>query len=368
MQDDQDHTREDAPAPGTPRKRRGGEIAVAVLILVLAAAAIGTPIGWFAWSRWAEVPLLAGLSADDARAALEAAGLEMGTITEQYAGGEGEFATGSVLAQLPEAGARVTPRKPVELTIVAGPAWRPMPDVAGMNVRQAAESLASAEVSVSVLDPVAHMVEAKDASGEEASKVTSASIAAGGRLDRGAMVVLWIDRPLRASERRWVFAHPPAAAGPNKAACLERCHIEQQCSRCHLQLLGGTALPEGITGADFVRDTVLEAAKLGLAGASGMAVVAQELPEGSVRIRASVFLKGPAADRRSSLLSVSTAILRATVARAGVREVTLTWTDSASGRTLMAVRLTADTYWKLKWTGFEAQTLPSVADSYRESF
>lgn len=71
----------------------------------------------------AEVPQLVGYDVDTAQRLLTAAGLELGSVTEQPAA----LARGQVVAQDPEAGSTLAPGAPISVVISAGPAPTPTP-------------------------------------------------------------------------------------------------------------------------------------------------------------------------------------------------------------------------------------------------
>lgn len=78
----------------------------------------------------ARVPGLAGLTRDDAVAALRAANLELGQVTER----PGPEARGTVISSQPAAGQQVSQGTPVELVVSAGPSELLMPDLVGREL------------------------------------------------------------------------------------------------------------------------------------------------------------------------------------------------------------------------------------------
>ncbi len=367
VSDAEEHSEAAAPSGDPAAGSRRIEVAAAIVVILLVLAAVGVPVGWFVWSRWATVPELWGLDEQQARAALESAGLEMGTVTSRYSGGPGELPTGTVSGQFPDSGTRVSPRRAVDLIVVAGSAWTRMPKVEGLSLSAAAEALASSDASVVVVDPVAHAIDLSDLVPGPSSTVASATPAEGARVERGTKVVLAIDRDVGDGERRWLFSHPPAATGSGRSRCTEACHAEQSCSRCHLRLHGGAGPPEGVTAAELVRDRVLVTAETALGERGRVSVSVAEPSEGTVRARATVTLEGGRTERRAALQRMTVSVLKATVGVAGTRSVTIVWQDRTTGRTLMEVTMTSATYGRLRWAGFDPHELPTVADSYRES-
>ena len=84
-------------------------------------------------SRDVEVPVLVGLSQQQAEVAIEGAGLEIGDVTTR----ESEQARGQVLQADPAAGTSVAPSTPVTLVVSSGPAAVQVPDVIGRDLADA---------------------------------------------------------------------------------------------------------------------------------------------------------------------------------------------------------------------------------------
>jgi len=76
------------------------------------------------------VPSVAGMSRNDAIAALRAANLELGQVIER----PGSQARGTVLSSQPEAGQQVPQGSPVEIVVSTGPSELLMPDVVGREL------------------------------------------------------------------------------------------------------------------------------------------------------------------------------------------------------------------------------------------
>lgn len=83
------------------------------------------------------VPALAGMTRDDAVAALRAANLEPGMVTER----PGPEARGTVISTQPAAGQQVSQGTPVEMVVSAGPSELLMPDVVGRELFEARATL-----------------------------------------------------------------------------------------------------------------------------------------------------------------------------------------------------------------------------------
>jgi beta-lactam-binding protein with PASTA domain len=94
------------------------------------------------------VPELTGKSVEDAKKALEAAGLHAGPVTE----GDGTGAPGSVIATTPAASVVVEPGSSVALTIVR--ATIAVPRLLGEHIRKAREMIAQDGLTVGVVSEV----------------------------------------------------------------------------------------------------------------------------------------------------------------------------------------------------------------------
>ena len=90
-----------------------------------------------AGQRQIEVPPVVGLTQQLAQASLEAAGLEMGQVTQRESGS----ARGAVIETLPAAGQVVAPSTPVQLVVSNGPPLVSTPDVVGQNLGAARSML-----------------------------------------------------------------------------------------------------------------------------------------------------------------------------------------------------------------------------------
>ncbi|TLM76292.1 MAG: PASTA domain-containing protein, partial [Actinobacteria bacterium] len=332
---------------------------------VLVLATVGGGGGWYWWNRAASVPDLVGMSRDEARRRLEDAGLDAGVVSEVYVGDEGQYATGTVVAHVPDHAARVAPRTPVALSVVAGPAWTAMPKVAGLTVGQAVALLESLEMTTAIVDPVSHVVPVEEYGHGMGFKVASSTVPPGQRTERGTMVMLEVDRKVADNERRFVFAHPAAVQEKGIESCYRECHRERECSHCHLRVLGGLELPEVVTALDFIRDEALTAA--GLTGDAARPRFVRAADEGgkaySVVLNADAPSPGPA--RRSAMLAATADLFRATLGLAGIEDLTVTWVEPGTGRVLMTVRMTSRTMWSVKWSGLQPDQLPQVADYFK---
>ncbi len=91
------------------------------------------------------VPGITGVPRGEAEAALEAAGLAAGAVTETYSP---TVAAGSVVSQTPAAGAEAPPGVAVDFVVSLGVQPVPVPNVAGMTAAAAGAALGAAGLSV----------------------------------------------------------------------------------------------------------------------------------------------------------------------------------------------------------------------------
>jgi beta-lactam-binding protein with PASTA domain len=89
------------------------------------------------------VPHVEGLSRDDASAAITAAKLKVGTITQQTSNTVG---LGKVISQDPASGNSVAEGSPVDLVVSSGPPMVSVPDVGGMTRDAATAALTGAKL------------------------------------------------------------------------------------------------------------------------------------------------------------------------------------------------------------------------------
>jgi beta-lactam-binding protein with PASTA domain len=87
------------------------------------------------------LPELAGKTLDDAKSALNSAGMALGQITETF---NESAAAGTVLAQVPPSGNPVKHGTPVALTVSKGPQPIPVPDVRGQEQDDAVKAIEAA--------------------------------------------------------------------------------------------------------------------------------------------------------------------------------------------------------------------------------
>lgn len=97
-----------------------------------------------------DVPALTGMSADDAGAAVGAAGLGLGGVTREYS----TQPAGTVLSQSPEAGSRVDEGTQVNLTVATDSPQGPVPNVVGKDAETARTTLEEQGYTVQIDSPV----------------------------------------------------------------------------------------------------------------------------------------------------------------------------------------------------------------------
>ncbi|HJQ78161.1 MAG TPA: Stk1 family PASTA domain-containing Ser/Thr kinase [Acidimicrobiia bacterium] len=93
------------------------------------------------------VPPLVGLTEDQARTAIEEAGLEVGNVTERA---DPNIAAGLVIESVPGAGVEISPSIPVDLVVSTGPEVVVVPDVTTLSERDATAELNALDLVVRV--------------------------------------------------------------------------------------------------------------------------------------------------------------------------------------------------------------------------
>lgn len=89
-------------------------------------------------TKMTEVPKLKGKTKEDAKAAIQNAGLEVGNITEDYSDSEEK---GKVISQSPEAGKEIEEGKRVDFVVSKGPKETTVPELLGRTEERAREKL-----------------------------------------------------------------------------------------------------------------------------------------------------------------------------------------------------------------------------------
>ncbi len=130
-----------------------------------------------------KVPEVTGSTQAEAKAALTAVGLKVGTVTQQAAAGR---PAGTVLSQSPQAGTALQTGQPVNLTVAQAPKETAVPEVVGQNEAQAAATLGRAgfnpkSVSRAVSNPaqVGVVLKQSPAGGHPAPNGATVTIAVG---------------------------------------------------------------------------------------------------------------------------------------------------------------------------------------------
>ncbi len=130
-----------------------------------------------------KVPEVTGSTQAEAKAALTAVGLKMGSVTQQAAAGK---AAGTVLSQSPQAGTPLQTGQAVNLTVAQAPKETAVPEVVGQNEAQAAATLGRAgfnpkSVSRAVTNPaqVGVVLKQSPAGGRQAPNGATVTIAVG---------------------------------------------------------------------------------------------------------------------------------------------------------------------------------------------
>ncbi|QDW29446.1 PASTA domain-containing protein [Arthrobacter sp. KBS0702] len=148
------------------------------------------------------LPELTGKSLDDAKSALNGAGMALGPVTESY---DDAAAAGTVLSQTPPKGTAAKHGTPVALTVSKGPQPIPVPDVRGKDQDAAVKALEAAGLKAVVApEPVFDRAVAK-------GKVAGQDPATG-NLTKGGTVTLTISKGPKFVQVPDVFRKPEAEA------------------------------------------------------------------------------------------------------------------------------------------------------------
>jgi beta-lactam-binding protein with PASTA domain len=130
-----------------------------------------------------KVPEVTGSTQAEAKAALTAVGLKVGSVTQQAAQGQ---PAGTVLSQSPQAGTALQTGQAVNLTVAQAPKETAVPEVVGQNEAQAAATLGRAgfnpkSVSRAVSNPaqVGVVLKQSPAGGHQAPNGATVTIAVG---------------------------------------------------------------------------------------------------------------------------------------------------------------------------------------------
>jgi eukaryotic-like serine/threonine-protein kinase len=133
-----------APARQRPAPRRSRRGPILLLAVLLVAVLVGLT-GWYLGvARYTHTPAVINLSAADAKAKVEKAGLVFRTGKEDYSE---TIAKGSVISTHPVAGARIRKDGTVTAVISLGPERHAVPDVRGKSLDEAQAQLAAASLT-----------------------------------------------------------------------------------------------------------------------------------------------------------------------------------------------------------------------------
>jgi eukaryotic-like serine/threonine-protein kinase len=135
--------------------------------------------------KMGSVPAIVGMTQTDAERMLEAAGFDVGDVTEQ----PGDQPRGQVIATRPSPGAQIPMPGSVALVVSAGPNTVLTPDVVGRNFAEARQLLE--QVGLALGDVTAPNGGQADAS----ALVMSQSPAAGSQVARGSRINLQVGGP-----------------------------------------------------------------------------------------------------------------------------------------------------------------------------
>lgn len=141
-----------------PRRRRTGWI-LGVIVLIVALAASGLLAYRLVADRSHAVPALTGLSEAIARNQVAAKGWTVVVQTER----NDEQPRGSVIRTDPPAGVKLKEGQSVIFVVSEGPTMSKLPDVKGMQLDQATQTLTSAKLDIAVADQVFDEVVAANA-------------------------------------------------------------------------------------------------------------------------------------------------------------------------------------------------------------
>ena len=131
--------------PGPHKETRKRRFPVAALILILAVVLAGSGFGyWAAVGRWTHIPVVAGMSEQDATALAQTDSLQVDTL-QAYSE---TIDAGHVIRAEPEQGKRVTRGSKVTLYVSKGPERYDMPTIVGLSEADARTAIATAHMAV----------------------------------------------------------------------------------------------------------------------------------------------------------------------------------------------------------------------------
>ena len=131
------------PAAHRKRNRRRGVVALVVVLLLAVGA--GAFAWWLGEGRYATVPRVTGLTAEQATKQLEAEGLEVQFAPQEFS----EIVkAGEVISSDPDQGAQISSGGTVTLTVSKGPERYDVPNVVGDKLADAKEALKETNLAV----------------------------------------------------------------------------------------------------------------------------------------------------------------------------------------------------------------------------
>jgi eukaryotic-like serine/threonine-protein kinase len=128
--------------PPRPRKRRWGRRLLLLLVLVGALATAGW---WWMDGRMVAAPNVVGMTVEDAEQAAQRAGLEVERAGRAFSE---TIPSGAVVSSDPSAGARIAPGEALAIVVSRGPERYEVPDLAGVSLDEAEQSLADLTLAV----------------------------------------------------------------------------------------------------------------------------------------------------------------------------------------------------------------------------
>ncbi|MFD9005718.1 Stk1 family PASTA domain-containing Ser/Thr kinase [Streptomyces sp. NPDC059582] len=130
----------ESPAPLPPRRRSAGarRRLATIVAAVLLVFGVGAGVWYINSGQFTKVPPLLAKTEDQARARLEAAGLEVGTVRQAYSD---TVRRGTVIGTDPAPGERIRDHDAVTLTLSKGPETVKVPDLSGYRLDKARAAL-----------------------------------------------------------------------------------------------------------------------------------------------------------------------------------------------------------------------------------
>ena len=179
-------------APPRIPERNPGSVAAATALAVIIAIIALLGVGYLVKQafypgqtpRQLQVPSVKGLTLADARAKIEAAGLQVGKITYQEVDGSPD---GTVIEQTPDVDKPVEANTPVALVVSRGSQTVTVPNVAGRTVAEATERLQQAGLQVGDVEQIFHH-------SIPSGQVIKQAIGAGTKVEAGTAIDLTVSK------------------------------------------------------------------------------------------------------------------------------------------------------------------------------